>query len=94
MLERKTALIVGITGQDGAYLRSCRERLRLRLTQLEERTRIRSLEAIENERFDVLPPEPYVHGHVLEYARALGIEQAHTLAAAFIDRYRRARSRC
>jgi flagellar biosynthesis protein FlhG len=78
----------------GAYLRSCRERLALNLSQLTERTRIRSLDAIENERFDVLPPEPYVHRHVLEYARALGIEQAHSVAEAFVDRYRRARAGC
>ncbi len=75
----------------GAYLRSCRERLALNLTQLTQRTRIRSLDAIENERFDALPPEPYLHGHVLEYARALGIEQAQTVAEAFLDRYRRTR---
>ncbi len=79
------------TSRPGAYLRSCRERLALNLTQLTQRTQIRSLDAIENERFDALPPEPYVQGHVLEYARALGIEQAHSVAAAFLDRYRRAR---
>ncbi len=73
----------------GAYLRSCREALGLELTQMMERTQIRSLEAIEEERFDALPPGPYVRNFVLAYARELGIREAELLAASYAKRFRR-----
>jgi flagellar biosynthesis protein FlhG len=74
--------------QPGVYLRRWRERLKLQLTELERRTRIRALESLENEDFDRLPPEPYVRGYVLQYARALGIPNAEQLAVSFLVRYR------
>jgi MinD-like ATPase involved in chromosome partitioning or flagellar assembly len=77
----------GIT-QPGIYLRRWRERLKLELTELEQRTRIRALESIENERFDRLPPEPYVRAYVLQYARALGIPNPEQLVVSFLARYR------
>ena len=43
---------------------------------MEHRTRIRNLDSLENEHYGQLPPEPYVRGYVLEYARALGIRDA------------------
>jgi flagellar biosynthesis protein FlhG len=73
----------------GAYLRACREALGLELAQLMERTQIRSLEAIEQERFEVLPPGPYVRNFVLAYARELGIKEADFLAASYVKRFRR-----
>jgi len=73
----------------GAYLRACREALGLELGQLTERTQIRSLEAIEQERFEVLPPGPYVRNFVLAYARELGIKEADFLAASYVKRFRR-----
>ncbi len=76
--------------QPGAYLRRCREFLGLELGDLFQRTRLSSLEHIERERWEALPPEPYLRGHVLEYARALGIRDADALAASFVERYRRA----
>ena len=78
--------------QPGAYLRRCREFLGLELRDLFQRTRLCSLEHIEDERFEELPPEPYLRGHVLEYARALGIREAELLAASFVERYRRAQA--
>jgi flagellar biosynthesis protein FlhG len=72
----------------GAYLRACREALGLELAQLTERTQIRSLEALEEERFEVLPPGPYVRNFVLAYARELGIREADLLAAAYVKRFR------
>ena len=48
-----------------------------------------SLGQIESERFDELPPEPYLRGLVLQYAEALGIGVAEDLTESFIERYRR-----
>jgi len=72
----------------GAYLRACREALGLELGQLMERTHIRSLDAIEEERFEALPPGPYVRNFVLAYARELGIREADLVAASYVKRFR------
>jgi hypothetical protein len=74
----------------GAYLRRCRMHQSLQLRELSRRTRIRHLENIENERFDELPPIPYVRGYVLQYARSLGIREAEALTGSFLDRQRHA----
>ena len=79
--------------EPGAYLRHCRKQRGLELAQLVHQTRIRALEQIENERFDELPPEPYLQGFILQYARALEIRDAEFLVASFVKRYRRARGR-
>jgi hypothetical protein len=78
--------------QPGAYLRRCREALDLSLRNLYERTRLGTLEAIEREAFELLPPEPYLGRHVFEYARALGVRDAETVAAAVVRRARAARA--
>ncbi len=74
--------------QPGAYLRRCRRRLGLSLKEMTERTRIQSLDDIEREHFAVLPPEPYLKGFVLEYARELGVPELEALAKSYLDRYR------
>jgi flagellar biosynthesis protein FlhG len=74
----------------GSYLRRCREQLGLPIALLCERTRIRQLEYIEQERFEELPPEPYVRGYVLAYARALGIADPALIAACYLECWRRA----
>jgi flagellar biosynthesis protein FlhG len=76
--------------EPGAHLRRRRELKGLSLSELALRTRIPSLESIENENFAQLPPEPYVRGFVLQYARALEIRDAEALTASFIERYRQA----
>jgi hypothetical protein len=76
----------------GAYLRQCRERLGLSLTEARVRTQIRSLEHLEAERYEMLPPELYVRAFVTQYAELLGIENGAALAQRFIDRYRIAQS--
>jgi len=76
--------------EPGAYLRRCRIQRGLELAQLTHQTRIRALEQIENERFNELPPEPYLQGFILQYARALEISNAEFLVASFVKRYRRA----
>lgn len=76
--------------QPGRYLRRCREHLGLALAELSAHTRIRRLDHIEAERFAELPPEPYLSGHVAQYARALGIVEADRVAKSFLARSRRA----
>lgn len=73
----------------GAYLRRCRRRLGLSLREMTERTRIQGLSDIERERFAALPPEPYLKGFLLAYARELGIRELETLTASYLDRQRR-----
>ena len=76
----------------GHSLRARREQLHLDLGEIHRRTRIRHLEQIEAEAFDRLPPEVYVRGYVVQYAKALGVRDAEGVAAAFVDCYRRART--
>jgi flagellar biosynthesis protein FlhG len=75
----------------GTTLRRCREHLGLSLREMFERTRIPGLADLEAERFDALPPEPYLRGFVLEYARELGVADVGALAASYLERHRRAR---
>jgi flagellar biosynthesis protein FlhG len=70
----------------GAYLRRCREALGVSLQEMIERTRIRALPQIEKERFDELPPEPYLRGYLLSYAQELGVTDFPGLVAAYLTR--------
>lgn len=70
----------------GAYLRRCRQRLGLTLREMTERTRIQGLDDIEGERFESLPPGPYLKGFVLAYARELGVRELEALATSYLDR--------
>jgi flagellar biosynthesis protein FlhG len=72
------------TAEPGAYLRRCREALGLGIAEMAERTRIRILDQIEDERFDLLPPEPYLRGYLLEYARALDVADVAELAKRYL----------
>ena len=47
-------------------------------------------EALEEERFEALPPGPYVRNFVVAYARELGIREADLLAASYAKRFRQA----
>jgi cytoskeletal protein RodZ len=49
-----------------------------------ERTRIRGLDHIESERFEHLPPEPYLRGYLFEYARELGVPEIAELARSYL----------
>jgi len=70
--------------EPGAYLRRCREALGLSLADMTDRTRIRILDQIEDERFAQLPPEPYLKGYLLEYARALDLPDIAELAKCYL----------
>jgi flagellar biosynthesis protein FlhG len=75
--------------EPGAYLRRCREELGFSLREMTERTRIRVLDHIESERFELLPPEPYLRGYLLEYARELGVPDFAHLVASYLGRLQR-----
>jgi cytoskeletal protein RodZ len=60
----------------GSSLRTAREHQQLELSAVERETRIRAkyLEALEEERFDVLPGTAYVKGFLRTYADFLGLD--------------------
>ncbi len=90
--SRRTLPPLDLT-EPGAYLRRCRETLGFTLDEMTERTRIRVLDHIESERFDLLPPEPYLRGYLLEYARELGVSEVAHLASSYLARMPHAESR-
>ena len=67
----------------GNRLREAREQQGLSLEQAEETTRIRRvfLEALEEERFDVLPGDVYARGFIRNYAQFLGLDPQELLAS-------------
>src|SRR3972149_3297949 len=68
----------------GEAFRRAREARRLSLADVERLTKIRGtyLAALEDDRFDALPPHPYSKGFVRAYARLLGLD-ADRLVAEF-----------
>lgn len=62
----------------GQRLRTAREAQGLSMADLAQRTRVtqRFLEAIENDRLDLLPSSTYASGFARAYARAVGLDQA------------------
>lgn len=68
----------------GSSLRDARTRRGLELSQIERDTRIRPryLQALEDERFDLLPGEAYAKGFLRTYADFLGLE-----GERFVDEY-------
>ncbi len=90
-LERSVEALPALDfSSPGQTLRRWREARGLALEELSARLRIMCLGAIERERFEAVPPEPFIRGFVKAYAEALGIASADALAAAFIGRYRAA----
>jgi cytoskeletal protein RodZ len=69
----------------GSTLREARVRRKLTLQQAEEDTKIRVkyLQAMENEDFDLMPGQAYVKGFLQTYAIYLGLD-----AAIILDEYR------
>jgi Helix-turn-helix domain/RodZ C-terminal domain len=68
----------------GSSLRSAREHQQLEFSDVERATRIRSryLQALEEDRFDVLPGTAYVKGFLRSYADHLGLD-----GQRFVDEY-------
>lgn len=61
----------------GDYLKSKREALNISLQEIAQVTRIRRsiLEAIESNRYDLLPPKVFAQGFVKNYASYLGLDE-------------------
>lgn len=72
--------------EPGAHLRYHRRTKGLVLEQLAIETKIRAvlLDQIESEAVDQLPAAVFVRGHVLQYARALGLPDPNEIAARYL----------
>ncbi len=72
--------------EPGAHLRFQRRAKGLTLEQLATETKIRAtlLEQLESEATEKLPAAVFVRGHVLQYARALGLSDPNELAARYL----------
>lgn len=72
--------------QFGQVFRERRESLGLTLEHIEEETKIRKLylDAIEKERFNILPPRVYATGFVKKYARYLNLDDQ-LMVAWFVE---------
>lgn len=72
--------------EPGAHLRFQRRTKGLTLEQLAIETKIRAslLKQIESEDVEELPAAVFVRGHVLQYARALGLGDPNELAARYL----------
>ena len=73
----------------GQMLKQIREKLGIELFEvsLDTKIRVELLENIEQERFDELPPEVYLKGHIINYANYLLLE-SQKVAADYIARYK------
>lgn len=73
----------------GDVLKQIREKKGIHLHEvaLETKIRMEILENIEHERFDALPQEVYLKGHVSNYARYLSLDPR-KVADDYIDRYK------
>jgi cytoskeleton protein RodZ len=71
----------------GAYLKAHREKKGIRLEEIASITKIHphSLELLENNKWEQLPPEPFIRGFILAYAKYVGLGTTEVL-----DKYREA----
>jgi cytoskeleton protein RodZ len=69
----------------GAYLKTKRESLNISLQEISQVTRIRRsiLEAIENNRYDLLPPKVFAQGFIKSYASYLGLDESEVIRRYF-----------
>jgi curved DNA-binding protein CbpA len=73
----------------GEVLRQIRERLGIEVSDIAIATKIRQsyIDAIEQERFDVLPPSVYTRGFVVDYAKFLQLD-ANKVAKDYMELYK------
>lgn len=73
----------------GPVLRQIRERLGIQLHEvaLDTKIRVEHLENIENEKYESLPPEPYLKGHIKTYADFLLLNPT-KVVEDYLKRYR------
>lgn len=71
----------------GAYLKAHREKKGIRLEEIASITKIHlhALELLETNRFEQLPPEPFIRGFIIAYAKYVGLGTNEVL-----ERYREA----
>ena len=72
----------------GSSLRGIRESLGIDLKQISQKTKINRehLEWLEEERFEKLPALVYVRGFIMEYAKALNLDQ-HRVADSYLQSF-------
>src|SRR5687767_983500 len=60
----------------GAYLKAQREKKGIRLEEIASITKIHlhSLELLEGSRWEQLPPEPFIRGFIIAYAKYVGLD--------------------
>ncbi len=65
----------------GETLRATREQQKLTIEEIADRTKVRAeyLEALEEERYQMLPAKTYVTSFIRSYARFLGIDEQEAL---------------
>jgi len=73
----------------GPVLRQIREKLGIQLHEvcLDTKIRVEHLENIENEKYEALPPEPYLKVHIKAYANLLLLNPT-KVAEDYLKRYR------
>ncbi|NIM89845.1 MAG: hypothetical protein GTO17_02740 [Candidatus Aminicenantes bacterium] len=73
----------------GPVLRQIRERLGIQLHEvaLDTKIRVEHLENIEDERYEALPPEPYLKGHLKTFAGFLLLNPT-KVASDYLKKYR------
>ncbi|MXY55957.1 MAG: helix-turn-helix domain-containing protein [Gammaproteobacteria bacterium] len=64
------------TGEFGSALREAREEAGLSVADVANTLKVTefTVEALENERYEELPPRPYIRGYVKRYARLVGLD--------------------
>ncbi|MBM3312681.1 MAG: helix-turn-helix domain-containing protein [Candidatus Aminicenantes bacterium] len=73
----------------GLALRKVRERLNVDLTEISKEMKVRAelLRAVEDERFEALPEEAYLKGHLRNFAEYLGL-RPEKVVEDYLGRYR------
>jgi cytoskeleton protein RodZ len=66
----------------GTYLKQARETKRISLKDVAKNTRVREnlLQAVEDDRYDLLPSPTFVKGFLTAYARYIGLDPQETIA--------------
>lgn len=90
VLDQETKqLIAEIKSFTGADLQNIRQRLKIDLCEIANSTRIsiQHLENIERERYETLPPSPYIRGFVVNFADYLKLDSK-KVADDYMQRYK------
>jgi flagellar biosynthesis protein FlhG len=77
----------------GRFLKESREQAGISLQEVAARLklRVRQLEQIEAEQFDLLPPAVYLQGFVGQYAKVIGLREPGEIVRLYLERFRAAK---